>query len=188
MVTVMNETKPKMHPQKYVMWIALVGIVMMFAGLTSAVIVKRNQANWLSFNIPLIFWYSTGVIILSSITLILSRKAFLNREMSKYKTLLLSTAFLGILFVCLQYFGFNQLWESGITLTRNVSFSFLYVIVGLHAVHVIGGLVGLFAVYVKSISKRKKMYSSVPIDILNTYWHFVGILWIYLLIFLTMMS
>lgn len=188
MVTVMNETKPKMHPQKYVMWIALVGIVMMFAGLTSAVIVKRNQANWLSFNIPLVFWYSTGVIILSSVTLILSRKAYLNREMSKYKAFLLSTGFLGILFVGLQYLGFSQLWNSGVTLTRNVSFSFLYVIVGLHAVHVIGGLVGLIAVYIKSNSSRKKIYSSVPIDILNTYWHFVGILWIYLLIFLTMMS
>ena len=188
MVTVMNESKPGIHPQKYVMWIALVGIVMMFAGLTSAVIVKRNQANWLSFNIPLIFWYSTAVIIVSSVTIFLCRKAYLNREMKKYKTLLLVTGVLGVLFVAMQYFGFNQLWDSGITLTRNVSFSFLYVIVGLHAAHVIGGIIGLIVIYIKSNSTRKKIYSSVPIDIMSTYWHFVGILWIYLLIFLTMMN
>src|SRR5690606_13351185 len=130
MIAVMKENKPKIHPQKYVMWLALAGIVMMFAGLTSAVIVKRNQANWISFDVPLIFWYSTAIIVLSSITIILSRKAFANREMAKYKSWLLLTTILGIVFVIMQYIGFAQLWDSGITLSKHVSYSILYVVVG----------------------------------------------------------
>lgn len=188
MIAVMKETKQRLHPHKYAMWIAIVGIVMMFAGLTSAVIVKRNQANWLSFDVPLIFWYSTAIIILSSITIILSRKAYLNREMKQYKSWMLITTILGVVFVAMQYFGFTQLWDSGITLTRNVSFSFLYVIVGLHALHVVGGVIGLVIIYIRSFSTHKKTYTSVPIDIMNTYWHFVDILWIYLLSFLIMMG
>ncbi|MGN6533339.1 MAG: cytochrome c oxidase subunit 3 [Ginsengibacter sp.] len=167
------------------MWAGCASIVMMFAGLSSAYIVKRNQANWLTFDIPVIFYYSTAVIILSSITLMLTRKAFVNREMKQYKRLLFLTAIFGIAFVCLQYAGFKQLWASGITLTRNVSFSFLYIIVGLHAVHVAGGVVALVVMYLKSFSKRRKNYNPVYIDLMNTYWHFVDLLWIYLLLFLS---
>jgi len=90
---------------------------------------------------------------------------------------------LGITFVFLQYTGFKELWASGITLTRNVSFSFLYIIVGLHALHVLGGVVALVVMYLKSFSKRRKNYSPIYIELMNTYWHFVDLLWIYLLFF-----
>lgn len=114
----------------------------------------------------------------------LSRKAFANREMRQYKRWLFVTTVLGITFVLLQYLGFKQLWASGITLTRNVSFSFLYIIVGLHAVHVLGGVVALIIMYLKSFSGRRKNYNQIYIDLMNTYWHFVDLLWIYLLFFL----
>lgn len=188
MIAVMKEQKQPIHPQKYLMWIAIVGIVMMFAGLTSAFIVKKNQANWLSFDVPLVFWYSTGVIIFSSITIMLSRKAFQNRKMKAYKGWLAVTTVLGVVFVIMQYIGFKSLWDSGITITRNVSFSFLYVIVGLHALHVLGGVIALAIIYVKSLSSKRKNYTSVPIDIMNTYWHFVDLLWIYLLAFLVIIG
>ncbi|MDP4283318.1 MAG: heme-copper oxidase subunit III [Bacteroidota bacterium] len=186
MIAVVNEQKNRVHPLKYVLWIGLASIVMMFAGLSSAYIVKRNQANWLTFDIPLIFWYSTAVIVLSSITILLSRKAFLDRNMKLYKRWLGVTLLLGIAFVLMQYLGFVQLWDSGITVSRNVSFSFLYVIVGLHALHVFGGIVALLVIYLRSFRSRIKNYSAVPIDLMNTYWHFVDFLWIYLLIFLVM--
>lgn len=188
MIAMMKEEKNRIHPLKFVMWGVCASIVMMFAGLSSAYIVKSAQANWLSFDVPLIFWYSTGVIILSSITIILSRKAFLDREIKKYKSWLGVTTLLGIAFICMQYMGFSQLWSRGITLTRNVSFSFLYVIVGLHALHVLGGVVALIVMYFKSHSFSKKIYSSVTIDLMSTYWHFVDFLWIYLLIFLVMIG
>ncbi len=186
MITVMNDQKTRLHPHKFALWIALSSIVMMFAGLSSAYIVKRNQANWLTFDLPLIFWYSTAVIIISSITIMLSRKAFINREMQSYKGWLAVTLVLGITFVFMQYLGFKQLWHDGITLTRNVSFSFLYILVGLHAVHVTGGVIALVVLLIKSISRRIKTYSTISIDLMNTYWQFVDLLWVYLLIFLLM--
>ena len=182
----MKAEKTKIHPLKFVMWAGCASIVMMFAGLSSAYIVKRNQVNWLTFDIPLIFWYSTAIIILSSITILLSKKAFINREMMQYKGWLAATTLLGIAFVSLQYFGFQQLWASGITLTRNVSFSFLYIIVGLHALHVLGGVVALIVLYLQSFSSRRKNYSPISIELMSTYWHFVDFLWIYLLVFLVM--
>ena len=186
MIAVMKEEKNKIHPLKFVMWAACAGIVMMFAGFSSAYIVKRNQANWLTYDIPLIFWYSTAVIVLSSVTIILCRKAFINREMRSYRRWLGFTTLLGITFVIFQYYGFSELWNSGITLDRNVSFSFLYVIVGLHALHVLGGVVALAIMYLKSFATKKKNYSSIPIDLMSIYWHFVDLLWIYLLLFLVL--
>jgi cytochrome c oxidase subunit 3 len=104
--------------------------------------------------------------------------------MRHYKRWLFLTTLLGIGFVFLQYFGFQELWENGITLTRNVSFSFLYIIVGLHALHVLGGVIALLIMYLKSFSRRRKNYNQIYIDLMNTYWHFVDLLWVYLLLFL----
>ncbi len=84
--------------------------------------------------------------------------------------------------------GFNQLWNLGLTLTSSVSYSFLYVIVGLHALHVIGGVIALIVMAIKAFSTRTRVYSSVPVELISTYWHFVDILWIYLLVFLLMIQ
>ncbi len=182
----MAEQRKKIHPHKFTLWIAIGSIVMMFAGLTSAYIIKRNQPNWLEFNLPVTFWYSTAAIVASSITIWLAVRAFRNGEMSRYRKMLIATLVLGIVFVSLQVIGFIQLWNDGITLTKNVSISFLYPIVGLHALHVIGGIVALLIMFLKAFSRRQKTYSAVPIEMMSTYWHFVDLLWIYLLFFLLM--
>jgi cytochrome c oxidase subunit 3 len=84
----------------------------------------------------------------------------------------------------LQVLGFTSLAKAGLTLQKNVSVSFLYVIIGLHAVHVIGGVVALMVMFVKAFRSTVKNYSTVPIEVMATYWHFVDVLWIYLLVFL----
>src|SRR6185295_9842036 len=114
MIAVMKEERNRIHPHKFTLWIGLAGIVMMFAGLTSAYIVKRNLANWISFDLPKIFWYSTAIIICSSLTVILSRNSFRQREMKQYRLWLAVTLVLGIAFVGMQYIGFSQLWHNGI--------------------------------------------------------------------------
>jgi cytochrome c oxidase subunit 3 len=76
----------------------------------------------------------------------------------------------------------------GMTLQANVAFSFLYVIVGLHGVHVLGGVIALIVMSLKAFSKKTRNYSIVPVDLICTYWHFVDLLWIYLLIFLIMIK
>lgn len=186
METEVIKPKNKIHPHKFTLWVGIGSIVMMFAGLTSAYIVKRNQANWQTFDIPIAFWYSTILILISSLTLHLSLKYFKEREMKKYRMLMLTTLILGALFIVTQYFGFKSFWNSGMTLQAGVSFSFLYVIVGLHALHVIGGVLALIVMSLKAFSTKTRNYSVVPVELICTYWHFVDILWVYLLIFLVM--
>lgn len=186
MNAVAMEQRKKIHPHKFTLWVGIGSLVMMFAGLTSAYIVKRNQANWQTFDLPQLFWYSTVAIVLSSVTIYLAQQSFKRREMQKYRRLLVVTLILGVLFIVLQGMGFQQLWAKGITLQSSVSYSFLYVIVGLHAAHVLGGIIADAGSFAKAFSSKKRIYNSIPVELVSTYWHFVDVLWIYLLIFLMM--
>ena len=99
MELVMTDQRKKIHPHKFTLWIAIGSITMMFAGLTSAYIIKRNQPNWFEFNLPIIFWYSTAAIVISSVTMWLAVRAFREKEMAKYRRMLIVTFFLGIVFI-----------------------------------------------------------------------------------------
>jgi cytochrome c oxidase subunit 3 len=132
------------------------------------------------------FWYSTAAMVLSSVLLYLAGKAFKERNMARYRGLMLGTLLLGIIFIVLQVLGFTQLWNDGLTLQKNVAYSFLYVIVGIHAAHVVGGVVTLLVMALKAFSSKIRSYSTVPVELISTYWHFVDVLWIYLLVFLLM--
>jgi cytochrome c oxidase subunit 3 len=156
---------------------------MMFAGLTSAFIVKSNQTNFRLVSIPKVFWISTIVIIASSITIQLALRSFKQRAMSQYRLLMAVTLILGSVFILLQWMGFGELWSSGITFKGSGAGQFLYVIFGLHAIHVIGGVIVLIIMLIKAFAGKLKLYSSVPIEVAATYWHFVDLLWIYLLVF-----
>ncbi len=184
----MEKKNTKIHPHKFTLWVGIGSILMMFAGLTSAYIVKRNQANWQTFDLPLAFWYSTAAIILSSITIMMAQSSFKKRMMSRYRLLMTATLILGSIFIVLQVVGFQQLWDNGIKLEGNVSYSFLYVIVGLHAAHVIGGVITLIVMCLQAFRSNVRNYSIVPVELMSTYWHFVDILWIYLLVFLLMIK
>lgn len=186
-VTETTNKSKKIHPHKFLLWISIGSICMMFAGLTSAYIVKRNQANWEQVPLSPIFLYSTIVILFSSLTMYLSYKAFKSREMPQYKRLITITAALGVLFAVLQYLGFKAMANHGILLLgpgSNAAASFLVVIIGLHVVHVLGGVVALLVTFFRAFRTRVKSYSTLPIELVSTYWHFVDILWIYLYLFL----
>ena len=180
---VSNEQRNKIHPHKFTMWVAIGSIVMMFAGLTSAFIVKSNQTNWVPVTIPKVFWVSTAVIIISSITLQLALRSFKQREMNQYRMLIGTTLLLGVAFVVMQWLGFNDLWAQQITFKGSGAGQFLYVIFGLHAIHVIGGIIALIVIFIKAFIGKTKLYSSVSLEVMSVYWHFVDLLWIYLLVF-----
>ncbi len=187
MNVVMNQPVKRIHPHKFLLWVAMGSIVMMFAGLTSAYIVKRNQSNWQGFELPRIFWYSTGVIILSSVLMMLCVRAFKERQMVKYRQLLIAVGALGVVFVVLQIMGFHQLNLNGIKLIHrgsNVAGSFLFVIVVVHMAHIIGGVIALLVMFIRAFTGSKRNYSPVPIEVMAIYWHFVDFLWIYLFLFL----
>jgi cytochrome c oxidase subunit 3 len=178
-----SEQRKKIHPHKFTLWVAIGSIIMMFAGLTSAYIVKREQPGWTTFEIPRSLWFSTGVILLSSLSIQLAVKAFREREMRRYRNLISLTAFLGILFITLQWVSFNIIWNSGVSLRGSGAGQFLYVIAGLHVLHVVGGVIALLVTFLKAFSGKIRSYNPVPLEVLSTYWHFVDFLWIYLFIF-----
>jgi len=192
MTSVSEQQRKRIHPHKFSLWIGMASILMMFAGFTSAYIVKRNDGNnWLEFSLPPVFWFSTIVILLSSMTLYLASKAFKDRNMVRYRTLITVTAVLGLLFAVLQWSGFEYLQNHGVKLigsNSNPAGSFLGVITGVHILHVIGGVVVLIVLFVRAYNSRQKTYSTVPIDVASTYWHFVDAIWIYLFIFFNIVS
>lgn len=173
----------RMHPQKFALYIAMGSIVMMFAGLTSAYIVRQAQGNWIYYKLPFTFWISTIAILASSVTIHLGIKAFKSRAMSRYKMLITTTLVLGILFAVLQWIGFQQLYGNNIRVDGNPSESFLFIIAGLHLLHILGGIIALLIVFFRAFRTKVKVYNATGLEIVASYWHFVDVLWIYLFVF-----
>jgi cytochrome c oxidase subunit III len=185
--SVVDQNK-KIHPHKFILWVAIGSIIMMFAGLTSAYIVKREQPGWTTYTTPLAFYYSTAVILISSLTIFLAGKSFIERRMIRYRKMLAATLILGLVFILLQWLGFRHLWSTGTTLHGSGAGQFLYIIAGLHALHVFGGVIALFVSWLRARNTRIRSYNMVPVDVVSTYWHFVDLLWIYLFIFFLMVQ
>jgi cytochrome c oxidase subunit III len=175
--------RQRLHPHKFTLWVAIASIIMMFAGLTSAYIVKSNMANWEEVRTPVEFWYSTAAILLSSLAIQMALRAFKQRELRNFRLLLVATLVLGVAFVYFQWKGFHWMWDNGVHFRGAGAGQFLYIIAGLHGLHVIGGIVALLVMLGKAFIGRTKSYDSVPVEVLSTYWHFVDALWLYLLVF-----
>jgi cytochrome c oxidase subunit 3 len=178
-----KDQRKKIHPHKFTLWVAIGSIIMMFAGFTSAYIVKRDQPGWVGFTMPVIFWYSTAVMLISSLTMQFSLKAFKDRERGKYRNQLGLTTLLGILFIVMQIIGYYQLNKTGIKIEGSGAGVFFIIIFGLHAVHVLAGAIALIVMFIRSSSSVTRNYNAVPVEVAATYWHFVDVLWVYLFIF-----
>ncbi|MHB8216637.1 MAG: cytochrome c oxidase subunit 3 [Candidatus Sulfotelmatobacter sp.] len=171
-------------------WVGLAAITMTFAAFTSALVVRQGSASdWRHITLPPILYLNTLVIIASSVTLEISRRQVANfMSGSKNRSAnparwLYITLFLGLLFVAGQTFAWMQMKAQGFGLATNVSYSFFYVLTVAHALHLLGGLGGLVRVIGKlnhSVLKRSTL------DATSRYWHFMGVLWVYLLFLLWM--
>ncbi len=182
--SVTNDQHKKLHPHKFVLWVAIASIIMMFAALTSAFIVKSNYTGWRTIVVPGIFWVSTVIIMSSSLTMYLASKAFRNREMKKYRMYMAATLGLGLLFLLCQATGFIQLWQENVRFRGSSGEGqFFYAIAGLHALHVIGGVIAIAVMLIRSVTGKVKSYGTVPVEVMSIYWHFIDILWVYLMIF-----
>src|ERR1700704_6001812 len=109
-----TQQQNKIHPHKFILWVAIASIVMMFAGLTSALIVKSNLAGWKSIEMPKEFWFYTAALLFGSLTIASALRSFKHREMRQYRILIALTFILGVVFVVLQWFGFKGLWDQNI--------------------------------------------------------------------------
>jgi cytochrome c oxidase subunit 3 len=123
---------------------------------------------------------------MSSVLLHLSFKAFSRGDVQPYRLYLVGSLILGIAFLALQYKGWNALYSIGVDLKGNPAGSFLYMLTGVHALHILGGLVALIIGVIKSFTQKYKLTERRKINFELTlhYWHFVDLLWVYLLIFL----
>lgn len=172
---------------KPLLWIAIISMCMIFAGLTSAYMVRRGDPGWLNFELPSIFFISTGVIILSSFTMLFAYRSATKDNFPGIKTGVLLTLMLGLCFVILQLKAWEQLTSLGIFLTgksSNPSGSFLYVISGLHLAHLAGGIFMLIYVCIKSFKQVYHSKNLLGLQLCSIYWHFLDLLWVYLFLFL----
>ena len=185
-VTIENKRTRRIHPQKFALWLAMASITMMFGAFTSAYIVKHAAGNWLDFRLPDIFFISTIVLLTSSITLESSYRSFVKGNEKAYKALLVVSGILGVSFVTFQYIGWSELFSIGIDLKGNPSGSFLYLITGVHAAHIIGGIAAIAVACIHAFTLKFKVTDQRRhrFQLVLHYWHFVDLLWIYLLLFL----
>lgn len=182
--------RSKIHPHKLALWVSIASMIMMFGSLTSAYVVRRAQGNWLEFKLPDVFFVSTAVILLSSLSIQISLNAFRRGNEKIYKGLMLATFGLGLLFITLQYQGWVAMNSIGVSLNGNPSGSFVYVISGLHAAHLLGGMAALTVALVHAfyLPFKPTPRRLLRFELVSQFWHFVDILWVYLLVFFVLQS
>lgn len=170
---------------KPLLWVGMVGISMVFAGLTSAYIVRQAAPDWLTFDLPKPFFISTLFIVLSSVALVWAKLAVKNKQQSQLVFALAAANILGLAFVIAQFYTYNFMVEAGYYLVgTNVSSSFLYILTGLHLAHIFSGNIVLAVTLVQAMRKKYTSDSHLGLSLSATYWHFLDFLWIYLLVFL----
>jgi len=174
--------------KKMMLWFGLISLFMSFAGLTSAVIISRTRPDWSDdLQLPQIFLYSVFVIIASSITFILAKRALKNNVRQQATVFLILTFLLGVAFAFMQFQGFNALINSGYYFTGETSdpkASFIFLIAFVHLLHV---AVGLFCLLVVIYNHFKQKYTAdkiLGLTLAGTFWHFIDILWVFLYLLL----
>lgn len=180
-------TEMRRKSSKPLLWIGIVSIVMLFAGLTSAYVVRADNGNWLVFQLPPVAIISTAVIICSSLTMFIAQMSIKKDKQGLATAFLFITFILGLVFTYTQYAGWRELTSQGIYFLgkySNASGSFLYLIAVMHLLHLFGGLIAMLITLVKSLLKRYNSQDYLGIELTAIYWHFLDVLWIYLFLFL----
>lgn len=173
--------------KKMMLWFGIISLSMSFAGLTSAYVVSKEREDWLTdFQIPEAFYLSLGAIIVSSICVHVAKLRIKADDWLQGMIFLVATFVLGLLFIYLQFRGFSEIIANGYYFTGSestITTSFIYLVVLLHVAHVIMGLISLLVVIYNHYKQRYSEGKTLGIELAATFWHFVDILWIYLLLF-----
>ena len=188
-----NFVTKRREPFRFMVWLGIASSVMLFTMLLVAYVIRQTGSGWAHIKLPAVFLISTVVIMLSSFTLKNATLAFQHERFGSYRTNLATTLSLGILFILLQGWGWRQLFLKGVGLEGNPAGGFIYIISGIHLLHILVGLIFLGIVLVEALLRRPYIdsfvYSVNPptrlkIKLITLYWHFVDILWIGLFLFL----
>ena len=174
--------------KKMMLWFGIISLIMSFAGWTSAFVVSSSRPDWLKdFQLPYAFIISTGIIMLSSVSFILAKKALKSINNKATMLWLFITLILGVAFIFYQFSGFQQIIDLGYNFTgptSNVTMSYIYLIAIVHILHVVVGLICLFVVIYNHFKQKYKPTKMLGFELAATFWHFIDILWVYLFLFL----
>lgn len=174
--------------RKMMLWFGMGSLIMGFAGWTSAYIISSKRDDWLQdLELPSAFFISTMVLIVSSLTYILAKRAVAGNDQKMGTLWLWMTLGLGIAFIALQFYGFSQMLGKGYYFTgptSNIKMSYVFLIAAVHIVHVVAGLISLLVVLVQQLRKKYGPQNMLGLELGAMFWHFLDILWIYLIIFM----
>jgi len=183
-----SEERKHGRAKKMMLWFGIISMVMTFAGLTSAYVVSKNRPDWLSdFELPISFLWSTLVIIGSSLTLVLSKKMIKSGNRKNASAFLIGTLILAILFVVFQFYSFSEIVQAGYYFTgseSSITTSFIYVLVLVHLAHLAIGIIVLLVLIYNHFKQRYNARQMLGFELGATFWHFVDLLWLYLIFFL----
>jgi cytochrome c oxidase subunit 3 len=172
---------------KPLLWIAMVSMSMLFAGLTSAYMVRQGKGQWLQFDLPQVFYFSTAIIMLSSVTMNWVLSSAKKNNYNGVRLASVITLLLGLAFIFCQIKAWGVLHDAKIFYTgknSNPSGSFLYMLTFLHLMHLVAGIIALSVVWINSILKKYNSENLLGIKLCAIFWHFLDVLWIYLFLFL----
>jgi len=179
-------------PQQFMLYLGFSGSSLVFLVFAILYTMLKGTPGWIAFYLPPIFWISTGLILASSLTLRLANLAFVNDKFSRYKWLMAATLGLGILFMITQIAGWRTMVQDGIVMNKSTAGAFLYIISGLHLIHVLGGIIFLSILLIQALKRTTYIdsfiYSVNPpnqlrLRLVTQYWHYVDILWMLLFVF-----
>ena len=162
------------------LWLLLGGIVMLFGGFSSAYIVLRGLPYWQNVAIPSVLWVTTALLLASSVTIEMTRKAMAKGLEGPAKAWIGVTGALGLAFLVGQVVAWSQMVRAGVYLPSTLHSSFLYILTGTHGLHILGGMGALTYVLTQTFRGRYTATDHEPISLCATYWHFMDGLWVYL--------
>lgn len=170
-------------PGQIGLWALLGTITMLFAGFTSAYVIRRTAADWQPIPTPPILWLNTAVLILSSAALEFARRNLKRWNENGFKRWLMTAGVLGVVFLGGQVSAWRYLARRGVFLPTNPHSSFFYLLTSVHGLHLLGGLIALGYLLIRAWQGYYMRYHRTA-GLVTTYWHFVDGLWVYLFVLL----
>ena len=188
MMTAIENNARTARSYKLLLIFGMISIVMLFAGLTSAMVVSKSRPDWLNdYEMPTAFIISTVVILMCSFTFYLAQR-FIKLGNHKITALLLVvTLVLGGVFVYFQFKGFDQLFAHRLFPTGksgSITIAFMYILVYVHLAHLFGGIISLLIIIYNHFKQKYTATQYLGIELGAMYWHFLDALWLYLFLFL----
>lgn len=173
------ELAPPPEGYRIALWLTLVSVTMLFLSLASAYVFLRVDTQ--PIVTPSAFWGSTAAILCSSVTMELARRGLRQRNEDRFKRWIRATMLLGGVFLLSQLVAWRQLVGAGFYVNRNLHSGLAYIFTGLHAAHLLGGIVALAYVMLKPKRRWTSIRRRVSVDMTALYWHFIGGIWVMLL-------